>query len=375
VAAFADRRLLARAAAALAIANLRFWPTVVPHVRTQLTNWQQRAHAITDPSLKTLAVSKLRDEHFNAEVAATLATLCAPQHRPTVVEAIVAAEVLYDYLDGLTELPTPEPLRDGRQLYRAFTDAVAIESLLEPSNDYFRYHPSSDDGYLDELVLTVRSAVSSLPSSAAIVPFARRATERCAEAQIRSHAVPRLGVGQLEQWARREAAANAPIGWLGFLAGAASSVLTVHALIAAAAEEHLTSQRAAAIDAVYLSTAVLSTLLDGLVDYGEDCREGRSGYIGYYPDSDSLARDLILAARNAVDNARPLPSGPHHVMTAVGVVAYYMTAPGGESEYARSVTSGLYKELSPLIPPTLRIMRVWRAAKRFRVRPDAQPAR
>ncbi len=355
---------MARAGVALATANLRFWPTVAPLVRTQLVRWEQRAHAVTDPALQALALNKLREEHFNAEVAATLATLCARQCRPAVVEALVAAEVLYDYLDGLTELPTAEPLRDGRQLYRALTDAVAIDSSLGP-NDYFRYCPATDGGYLRDLVSTVRRAVSSLPSSTVIAPFARRATRRCAEAQIRSHAVHRLGIGQLEQWARHEAdQLTVPLGWHAFLAGAASSVLTVHALIAAAADENVTSQRAGAIDAVYLSTAVLSTLLDGFVDYRDDCLEGRSSYLSYYADQESLTTDLILAARRAIDNARLLPSGPHHAMTAVGVVAYYMSAPGGESDYARRVTDQLHKELSPLLRPTLAIMLAWRIAKR-----------
>src|SRR5271154_5947899 len=116
--AFGDRRLLARAGVALALANVRFWPTVAPLVRTQLKRWEQRAHTIEDPTLQALALEKLREERFNAEVAATLATLAPREHRKTVIEAIVAYEIMYDYLDRLTEQPTANPISDGRDLYR-----------------------------------------------------------------------------------------------------------------------------------------------------------------------------------------------------------------------------------------------------------------
>ena len=375
MAAFADRLLLARAGGALAIANMRFWPTVAPLVRTHLARWEQRAHAIADPTLQSLALNKLRNEHFNAEVAATLATLCGTAYRPAVVEALVAYEILYDYLDGLTELPSAEPLRAGRQLYRALTDAIAVDSRTRTS-DYFLYYSTTDGGYLDELVSVVRAALASLPSSHTIIPTARRATQRCAEAQIRAHAAPRLGTKQLEQWARHEGDALRPsMGWQSFLAGAASSVLTIHALIAASAEGNTTTEHASAIDTVYLSTAVLSTLLDGLVDYEEDQRENRSSYLSYYHDTQALTDDLRSAAVHAIDGTRRLLSGPHHAMTVVGVVAYYMSAPGGRSAHARTVTSPLVEELRPLLGPTLAIMRAWRSAKRFGVRLNAQPVR
>ena len=72
--AFGNRGLVARAGIALVVANIRFWPTVAPLVSAQLKRWERRARVIDDPVLKKLALQKLRDERFNAEVAATLAT-------------------------------------------------------------------------------------------------------------------------------------------------------------------------------------------------------------------------------------------------------------------------------------------------------------
>jgi tetraprenyl-beta-curcumene synthase len=361
--AFGDRRLLARAGVALALANARYWPRVAPLVHTQIKRWEQRAHAIKDPALHDLALAKLRDERFNAEVAATLATLAPHALRPDVVEAIVAYEVMYDYLDGLTEQPTPNPLQDGHHLYRAFTDAITPNP--EPTDSYYASRPSDDGGYLQDLAGVVRDALARLPSTPAILPAAREAARRCAEAQIRAHAVPALGSTQLEQWARSEAH-DTTLGWQELLAGAASSVLAVHALIAAAADERTTLGYSAEIDTTYMSICALSTMLDSLVDYQRDTQAGQAGYLRYYRDHDHLAQDLARAARRAVEHSNTLPNGAHHVMTLVGVAAYYISAPTASSDLAQPVTRQVRRELEPLITPTLAVMRTWRAAKQAR---------
>jgi tetraprenyl-beta-curcumene synthase len=362
---FGDRRLVARAGVALGTANARYWLTVAPLVRTQLHRWEQRAHAIRDPVLQALALDKLCEEGFTAEVAAMLATIAPLAHRASTVEAIVALEVLYDYLDGLTESPSGEALRDGFHLFRAFRDAV--NPSAEPEENYYRYHPqSSDGGYLEELVAAVRVALARLPAATMIFEAAQRAAARGAEAQVRAHSVSRIGTAQLEHWATREAASTA-LQWREFLAGAASSVLTVHALIAAAADRRTTREQAVEIDAVYLSICVLSTMLDSLIDHQHDTNTGQPGYIKYYEDLDLLARQLASVARHAATRARALPNGAHHVMLLVGVVAYYISAPTARSEFARPVAAHISNELQPLIKPTLAILRAWRLAKRMRV--------
>jgi tetraprenyl-beta-curcumene synthase len=364
VSVLGDRRLLAKAGIALVLANIRFWPTVAPIVGAQLRRWEKRAHAIDDLVLRALALEKLADERFNSEVAATLATLAPRRHREAVVEAIVAYEVMYDYLDGLTEQPTDDPLRDGHELYRAFMDAIAPDT--EPRGGYYAWHQRQDDGgYLDELVKVVRGALAQLPTAVVISEASGRAAARCAEAQIRAHAVQRLGTPQLEHWAASEAAGT-PLEWQAFLAGAASSVLSVHALIAAAADDRTTADDAAEIDTVYLSICTLSTMLDSLVDRERDERAGEAGYVRYYQTQELLACDLISAIRRATQHAARLRSGAHHVMTLVGVVSYYASAPSAGSDFAQPVIRRLRRELQPLINPTFAVMRAWRLAKRIR---------
>jgi tetraprenyl-beta-curcumene synthase len=364
--ALLDRRPVGRSLLALGVANVRYWPSVWPLVQAQLRRWELRAGAIEDPELRELALAKLHDEAFNAEVAATLATLAPRAQREHAVEAIVALELLFDYLDGLTERPPSDALSDGESLFRAFTDA--LDPTAESGGDYYREHPGAGDGgYIEELSSAVRSAVERLPGARAIEERARRSASRCAQAQIRIHAEPRLGTGQLQEWAEREAQGTG-LRWRELAAGAASSVLAVHALIAAAADPRVTREEAVELETAYLSICVLITVLDSLVDRDQDMRAGEPGFIRLYEDRDSLAETLASVAARAMRQAGALRDGAHHVMTLAGVVAYYTSDPRAGSELARPVAERLRVELAPLIYPTLAIMRAWRLAKRARAR-------
>ncbi len=383
----------ARALAALALANARYWPTVAPRVRAQLARWEGRARAIPDPLLRASALRKLGEERFNVELAATLATPAPSAYRKHVVEAIVALQVAYDYLDLLTEQPLPDPLGDGQRLYEALVDAVAprghacesrpvggesrpvggesrpVGGESRPVGEYYGRLPHSHDGgYLDELTSTVRLALAALPAAGAIAEVARRGAERCARAQVLSHAAIRSGTAELERWARSQAQ-NSALGWPELLAGSAASVLALHALIAAAADPHTTRRDAERLDAAYLSISAL-TMLDSLVDREHDLATGELDYSRCYDSHEQMALRLEHVAFDAASSAKALPNAAHHTMTLVGIVAYYSSAPGAGSACAPAVTAHMRSQLRPLIAPTLALMRAWRLAKRLRgVRP------
>ncbi len=358
-----DRRLVARAGLALVLANARYWTSVAPIVRRELKRWQLRAHAIDNPELRALALSKLDGEGFHAEAAAMLATLTPCAHRSSVVEAIVALELLFDYLDGLTELPSRDPLREGDRLFEVLRNAVTFPRA--GTSGLVEQQLCNDGGYLDELSRAVSAALGRLPGAATITQAAQRVASRSGEAQTRMHAAAQIGTAQLEEWARVEAE-GVGLGWRELVAGSASSVLVLHALIDAAADPRMTPEAAARIAEAYLSMCVLVTLLDGVVDYEDDASgDGSSapGFVRLY-DLDELADTMGAAARRAIGQARALPEGAHHVMLLAGVVAYYSSAPGAESEFARSAIDRLRRELAPLISPTLAVMRTWRIARR-----------
>jgi len=382
VPAFGDRRLVARAGLALVLAHVRYWTSVAPVVRGELRRWEQRAGEIDDSELRALAQDKLHGEGFHAEAAAMLATLAPRAHRRDVVVAIVALELLYDYLDGLTERPSADPLARGERLFATFVDAVTVRD--DGSRKFFEKSDGACGDYLEELSRSVGSAIARLPAASAITEVSQRTAARSGQAQTRMHAASQLGTAQVEAWARDEADWT-ELGWRELLAGAASSVLAVHALIAAAADPSTTREEAEEIASAYLSTCTVLTLLDGLVDHEEDTQAGDDespptpgglgsasrgsggiGYIDLYPDRDELSQVLTEATRRAALQARALTDGPHHAMMLIGVVAYYTSAPGARGELAAPIVKRLQAELQPLVSPTLALMRAWRLAKRMR---------
>jgi hypothetical protein len=356
-----ETKLAIRAGAALVRANARYWSDVAPQVRRELRRWSEQASAIPDPRLRAIATEKLHAEHFNAQVAATLATTVPRRHRGRAVEAIVALEVLYDYLDGLTEAPATDPLRDRERAYRAFT---AIFDDGPPTTE--ADESASDGGYLQALCAVAKDAIATLPSSSAVAGAGRRAAERCASAQVRVHAAAQLGADQLERWARERAATEQGRDWREYLAGAVASVLAVHALIAVAGDDAVSEGQADAIDAAYLSISALSTLLDSLVDHERDTRAGDPWLVRLYGEPSALGATLPDVAERTVERVRLLPNNAYHLMTLSGVVAYYSSAPEARRGAARRSVLELHRELRPIILPTLAVMRVWRLAKQAR---------
>jgi tetraprenyl-beta-curcumene synthase len=359
-----DRSLAMRTSLALALANVRYWTMVAPLVETELNRWRRHARAIPNPTLQLVALENLREEGFNARAAATLATLAPRRHRRSVVEAIVGLQTIYDYLDSLVERPLVDPLVDGLRLYHAFIDAVL--PYAEHRDAYYPTTDPGDGGYLAELVCVVRRALAGLPRLDAVSTISRCAAERCAEAQVRAHATHKLGSAQLERWAQSQAA-DTGVEWPEFLAGAISSGLALHALIAAAADSRTSSEQAIVIDRAYLSISALTTLLDSVVDYEEDMSStGQPGYLRYYPDRDALVQGLGIVLRSARARTREAPHEAHHLMILLGIVAYYSSAPAAADPWARLVTDEIGQEVGPLIRPTLAIMRTWRVLERAR---------
>ena len=346
--------------AALALANARYWGGVAGQVNEQLRHWEARARAIGDPKARQLALGKLREEGFNAQAAAVTATRAPRAHRAAAVRAIVALELLFDYLDGATERPHEDPLGEGERLYEPFLAAVDPERELVT------------EGYLGELASTVRAAVATLPARAAIAASARAASTRAAQAQVRAHAVPYLGGAQAAAWAR-ERAGGSGLGWREYLASAAASVVTLHALIAAAADPGTSPAGAALIDETYLRVCAVVTLMDTIVDERGDSEAGGFGYIEFYEDRALLALTLAEVAAQARDMAGALPRGAHHLMTLAGIVAYWSTAQGARERQAAATLAPMQRELRTLIGPPMLVMRAWRAAKRADARRSEPP--
>ncbi len=358
-----DRGFVARAALALVLAHARYISSVAPLVRSQLRRWDARAAEIPDPRLQDLALGKLRNERFDFEAVAMIATMAPARYRERAVEAIMALQVMFAYLDALTEQPTADPIRDGLQYSRAFVDAVTVST--PPRGDYYAYYRGDGDGnYLSDLAVATRGALLGLPAVDSIAGIITTAAARCAEAQVRVHATARSGNEQLQRWAMHEARGT-ELQWREWLFGAMGSVIAAHALIASAADGHTTPEQANEIDSTYLLLCAVTTALDQVVDHEDDVLTGEQSYLDLYETPQILAQQIAAVARLAIQRARTIPNGPHHAMILSGVVSYYTSEPSAMSEYARPVTNHVQHQLRPLITPTLATMHAWRLAKRI----------
>jgi tetraprenyl-beta-curcumene synthase len=366
VSGIGDRRLAARAALALALAHARYWSRVAPLMRGELRRWQARAAEIPDPRLRGLACGNLSDERFDIEAVAMIATIAPARHRQRAVQAIMALQVMYAYLDALTEQPSDDPIREGLQYSKAFLDALTVSAQLR--GDYYAHYPGEGDaGYLTDLALAVRGALLDLPAVDAIAEVLSTSAARCAEAQVRVHAAPRSGNQQLERWARHHASGT-ELQWQEWLFGSMGSVIAAHALIASAADEHTTPEQASEIDSTYLLLCAVATGLDQIVDYEGDVLAGEQSYMYLYENPQILAQQIAALARRVLERTRTIPNSTHHAMILSGVVAYYASQPGAMGEFARPATEHVLDQLRPVITPTLATMRAWRLAKRVRHR-------
>jgi hypothetical protein len=322
----------------LARANARYWFGLAAFVRLQLARWRERATALEDPRRRTLALAKLEDERLNPQLAATLATQAPRARRRCVAEAIVAAQVAYDYRDALGE--------------------CSLED---------------EDEYTHELAEAMCRVHQRLPGWPAVAGVARANTARWLQAQRRGHAAIEGEDGPLREWAMREASAT-KLGWPEWLAGAQASVLGGHALVALAADDRATSEQAEALDRAYLSIGAL-TMLDSVIDRDHGTSACELDYGAWYESDEQMGEHLAAAARDALHAATLAPGGPHHAMTLTGIVAFYASAQQAHESRARVIFAPIRRELGGGLRPALAIMRAWRAAKRARSRGTPQARR
>jgi tetraprenyl-beta-curcumene synthase len=323
---------------ALARANARYWLGLAPFVHAQLARWRERAAALEDPRRRALALAKLEQERFNPQLAATLATQAPRTRRRDVAEAIVAAQVAYDYRDALGE------------------------HALEDEDEYTRE--------LSEATCRIQQ---QLPGWPAVADVNRTAETRWSEAQCRGHAAIDGEDAPLREWAAREAAGTG-LGWPEWLAGAQASVLAGHALVALAADDRATSEQAEALDRAYLSIGAL-TMLDSVIDRDRGTRGRELDYSRWYESYERMGERLAAAVREALDAVRLAPDGAHHEVTLTGIVAYYLSAPHARSPCARAVFAPVRRELGANLRPALAVMLAWRAAKRARSLSKRPPRR
>lgn len=323
-------------AVAFAGAARRYWLGVFPCARCELRHWRLRAGEILDPALRRHAVEAQRTKRDSLEGAMAFATFAPRCSRDAVVRALTAYQVAFDYIDTVSEQPNADPIANGRRLNQALLRA------LEPDGahlDYYAHHNGREDaGYLWDLVDTCRTALSGLPSYTAIAELVRRATARVVSYQALNHGDAHGSLDAFTRWARAETRGSSGLRWWE-IGAAAGSPLPVFALIAAAASPSTGAREAAALEGAYFPwIASLNSLLDNLIDRGEDAACGQRNLIDYYASPAETATRMQTLASQALRRTRALSDGQHHTMILAAMASFYHASPRACAPETRLVT-------------------------------------
>lgn len=341
----------------------RYWLTIWPFARRELRRWRELAEAIPDPELRRMAVETHEAEALNAEGAAIFATLAPWRLAPALIRLLVAYQVLFDYLDTLTE-PASSLHEDARHLHRALVDALDSNSSLR---DWYAYNPRFDGGYIAELVRTCRTALRRLPAGGQVGRALVRAAERSGEVQALNHEASGPRAPNLERWARGHADALAGLRWWEFAASASSS-LGVHMLLSLATDARTTTREAEAAEREYgVLLGALNTLLESLVDLPADRLTGDHSFASYYRTATSAADRLGLIAERTRRAADRLPQPERHAIILAGMVSFYLATPEAWLPHSSAASKRTLRALGDPLPFLIRVLRLRRSLSDGRI--------
>jgi tetraprenyl-beta-curcumene synthase len=317
------------------------------------------AGAIPDPGLRADALRAIDGKRGHIDGAAFFWSLASCRSR-SLLRTLVALELVYDYLDELSERGVAAGLRNGRQLGRSFADAVAPD---RPPDDYYRFHLAADDGgFMHALVRTCQRGCRELPAFDVVAPLIAEQTARLEVLALNHLPDPAQRDGALRAWAAREFAGERHgLEWWELTAASSQSVVTF-ALLALAADPHATPEQAEAVHAAYFPWFALGvTMLDAYVDQEEDVRSGAHSYVGHYPSREASVARLCETVERAAAAQLSLPHGERHTVLLACMVAMYLSkdsarAPALREGTARIVAAG--GSLTRLLLPVLRLWRI-----------------
>ena len=332
----------------------RYWMQVFPAARGAQRRLRRLAEEIPDPVLRRDALVSHRAKGSNSEGLAALAVLAPSAQRAAVARSLVAYQLMLDYLDGVSERPSEDPVANGLRLHLAF------EAALDPDAEQEDYYSLSvgreDGGYLAALIEVCREPLRELPSYEAVRPALLRQARLCRDSQALNHAMEFVPVGErIAEWSTATAAEHglpAELEWWELLAAAAASSLCVAALLTLAASPAATEAEAAQVEGAYFPWASgLNALLDSLVDLDEDPEE--ASHLRRYPSTEVAAERLALFAASARERVAALPEGDVHEAILAAMGALYLVRPEAWAPGRECVSEAVLDALGPLARPSL----------------------
>jgi tetraprenyl-beta-curcumene synthase len=331
----------------------RYWLQVFPAARATQRRLYRLAAAIPDPLLRADALVSHRQKRSNSEGLAALAVLAPAAKRASVARSLVSYQLMLDYLDGVSERLTADPISNGLRLHRAF------EVALDPDADHGDYYAlavaNEDGGYLKALIDTCREPLRDLPSYPAARPALLRQARLCRDSQTLNHAL-HVDLGdRIAEWAQATASdfgLGTQLEWWELLAAAAASSLSVGALLVLAADPAAGEADAREVEHAYFPWASgLNALLDSLVDLEEDPEH--ASHLRRYRSNAIAVDRLALFASTARDRVSVLSKGSTHEMILAAMATLYLVRPEAWRPECETVSDGVLAAVGPFGRPTL----------------------
>jgi tetraprenyl-beta-curcumene synthase len=340
-------------------------------VSGEVSRWRAHADRIPDPQLRADALAALARKRGSIDGAALFWTLPDRRSRE-LLRALVAYEVLADFLDCVSERGAGLGIENGRQLHLALVEALDPQAGI---SDYYRHHRSGGDGgYARALVQSCRRDCERLPSYEPLRPFLMRAAGHSGVLAINHEPDPARRERGLREWALRERAgdraASVPVerSWYERAAGS-SAWVTVLAMLALAAEPRRAAgewahddEVARTYDAYVHWIAPTGALLDSFADVLEDRCSGDHSYLAHYPSMDVAVARLSELVRRSRSEARTLPAGARHAVLLSSMIAFFLSKDSLRTPELCASARRLRRAGGPLVALLVPVLRLWRTA-------------
>ena len=325
----------------------------------ELRAWHRRAASIPDAPTRADALDAIARKRDNVEGASLFSIL--PKYRnECLLKLLVAYQVMWDFLDSVSERGAYVGQANGRQLHRALVEALDPGA---PISDYYRYHPWKDDGgYLRTLVETCRRLCVGLPGYQLVRPLMLQGVRDCAIQSLNHEREPNRRDVALKEWAEREFADEQGLSW--FERTAAASAFTPHVLLAMAAEPSCEQQEVVAVCSAYFPWVPLTiAMLDSYADQADDAASNSHSYISHYASETAAVERLAAIIGRTVSQTACLSRGRRHAVIAASIVAMYLSTASVNTPTMREQTQTLARAGGALTRLLLGIARVWRTTR------------
>jgi tetraprenyl-beta-curcumene synthase len=329
----------------------------LPVVARELREWRARAAEIPNEVIQEDALNALDRKRGNTHGAGMFWTL--PRTRSWfLLRLLVTYQILWDYLDSISEHAAIAGQANALQLHLALVDAL---DPGRPMSDYYRHHPWSEDGgYLCALVLACRRCCLHLSSFQRVRPLLVREAARVNVQAINHDPDAASQEAALREWAAREFPSGHEAQWFE-LAAAAGANIAIYALFALAAEPACDEEEITRVYRAYFPwIAALATMLDSFVDETEDRVNGGHCYVAYYPTPEQATERIGRLVRRCLQKTHTLRNSEGHTLIASCMVAMYLSKDSARTPAMRVRTQHLVNAGGSLTKFLLPILRAWR---------------